>query len=356
MEKKRVVPQPTFSSNIEPVWTYPQQLKELDTKVNEQYAALTAKVENGQEALRQLARDLKNETAQQLALATSKIELTASQVAVGNKKTTEAVQTMLAAAENKADVRDAKNKKIIDDLQKAVENVRIDVQDSDTEVKISTLDASKKPVTAVIKKPQPDNKSIVYDTRGNLRWKYELFSADFDVNKFNEIRVKALKLNTGKSLTADRIYSDLTVAAHSLQELQIKMDKVQAKLSTVNGYIASNNFKRADVSQEDLTGFVIGKLTTATNLVTKETIPAGTKVKNTYDNHIWVFNKTSSAGLTTYRWEDFGSDEICIANNKGVHGLVTGSNDKLCGHIDLDGVITINGLAEELNTLMETIK
>ena len=47
MEKKRVVPQPTFSSSIEPVWTYPQQLKDLDTKVNEQYAALTAKVENG---------------------------------------------------------------------------------------------------------------------------------------------------------------------------------------------------------------------------------------------------------------------------------------------------------------------
>jgi hypothetical protein len=164
------------------------------------------------------------------------------------------------------------------------------VEDTDSAITITTIGKDYKPVKAVIKKPVPDNRTIIYDANGNLRWKYELFSADFDVNKFDEIRVKALKLNTGKSLTADRIYSDLTVAAHSLQELQIKMDKVQAKLSTVNGYIASNNFKGADVSQEDLTGFVIGKLTTATNLVTKETIPAGTKVKNTYDNHIWVFN------------------------------------------------------------------
>jgi hypothetical protein len=44
------------------------------------------------------------------------------------------------------------------------------------------------------------------------------------------------------------------------------------------------------------------------------------------------------------KWEDFGSDSICLANNEGVHGLVVGSNDKLRGHIDLQGVISINGL------------
>lgn len=356
MDKKKVVPQPTFSPNVEPVWTYPQLLNDLDKKVSEQYRALTTKVENGQEALRQLARDVKADVSQQVALANSAMELATSQVAVDHKKNVDTVKALVADVERKVSTQENNLQKTISALNESVKNTKIQVEDTDSAITITTIGKDYKPVKAVIKKPVPDNKTIIYDANGNLRWKYELFSADFDVNKFDEIRVKALKLNTGKSLTADRIYSDLTVAAHSLQELQIKMDKVQAKLSTVNGYIASNNFKRADVPQEDLTGFVVGKLTTATNLVTKETIPAGTKVKNTYDNHIWVFNRTSSAGLTTYRWEDFGSDEICIANNKGVHGLVTGSNEKLCGHIDLDGVITINGLAEELNTLMETIK
>lgn len=64
-------------------------------------------------------------------------------------------------------------------------------------------------------------------------------------------------------------------------------------------------------------------------------MPSGTKIKNTFDNHLWVLNKVSIDGLVTYRWEDFGSDEICIANNDGVHGLVTGSNEKYQGHIDL---------------------
>lgn len=82
-------------------------------------------------------------------------------------------------------------------------------------------------------------------------------------------------------------------------------------------------------------------------------MPNGTKIKNTYNNHIWVFNRIYVGGLTTSKWEDFGSDSICIANNEGVHGLVAGSQEKYKGYVDIHGEISINGLEEELQEILE---
>ena len=84
-------------------------------------------------------------------------------------------------------------------------------------------------------------------------------------------------------------------------------------------------------------------------------VPTGTKIKNTFDNHIWILNRITFEGLTSAKWEDFGSDNICTASNDGVYGLVTGSLDRLKGHIDLKGNISINGLEEELNLISSSI-
>ena len=45
-----------------------------------------------------------------------------------------------------------------------------------------------------------------------------------------------------------------------------------------------------------------------------------------------------------------------MADNKGTAGLVTGSNERLRGYIDLNGVISINGLEEELADILNTLK
>ena len=89
--------------------------------------------------------------------------------------------------------------------------------------------------------------------------------------------------------------------------------------------------------------------------LTEDMIPCGTKVKNTYDNHIWIFNNVTVDGVTTLKWQDMGSDSICTASNDGVKGLVSGSNDKLRGYVDMQGVISINGLEEELKQIVESI-
>lgn len=141
-----------------------------------------------------------------------------------------------------------------------------------------------------------------------------------------------------------------------LQTIQSKVERLQKLTSDSNGYIASNNFMCNTPSSEQLTNFVMECLQLDSEVNGKESIPNGTKIKNTFDNHIWVFNRVSVSGLTTCRWQDFGSDTICVAGNDGVYGLVTGSDERYEGKIDLRGIITINGLKEDVQSLMDSIQ
>ena len=161
MDKKKVVPQPTFSPSVEPVWTYPQLLNDLDKKVSEQYRELTTKVENGQEALRQLARDVKADVSQQVALANSAMELATSQVAVDHKKNVDTVKALIADVERKISTQENNLQKTISALNESVKNTKIQVEDTDSAITITTIGKDYKPVKAVIKKPVPDNKTII---------------------------------------------------------------------------------------------------------------------------------------------------------------------------------------------------
>lgn len=150
-------------------------------------------------------------------------------------------------------------------------------------------------------------------------------------------------------------YADLNAISHNISNLTNRVNNSLKKLNNINGYIASNNFKTDKPTQEQLTEFAIKCISTSENKITKDLIPNGTKIKNTYNQHIWVFNHIFSDGLIIMKWEDFGADNICIASNDGIHGLVTGSQNKFRGFIDINGVISINNLEEELNSIMQSI-
>jgi hypothetical protein len=142
-------------------------------------------------------------------------------------------------------------------------------------------------------------------------------------------------LSNGSHLSADRIKNDLHNASYNIGELNYKIENLLKKVGTINGYTASTDFKTTAPSQKALTEFTIECMSASLNpnddiyenesVITREEIPNGTKIKNTFDGHIWVFNHVKDDGLTTYKWEDFGSDSTCIANNTGAYGLVTGS-------------------------------
>ena len=237
-----------------------------------------------------------------------------------------------------------------------IERLHFDIIDNEDNVSITYTNPDGKLEYGAIKKIFPDNKSIVFDNNGHLSLNYNFNPQNFNIDNKNNIKVTGLSLNSGKYLNADKLNSDLTNATYNISSLTYKIEAMLKKLNNVNGYLASNNFKKATPTQDVLNNFAIECLSHMDNKVTVDLIPAGTKIKNTFDNHIWVFNRFShNDGLITHKWEDFGADTICIASNDGVHGLVTGSHDHFKAFVDINGVISINGLEEDFQDLLKSL-
>lgn len=130
------------------------------------------------------------------------------------------------------------------------------------------------------------------------------------------------------------------------QTQQDKIDDLLTRTQGMGGYLNAYDFETSTPTQEELTQYAIQDIG---NITEQSEIYNGTKVKNLYDNHIWVFNNDSELQNP---WSDQGTDAIIAdANNDGLHGLVTGSYEDLEGSIDIKGHITINGLKEKLNSI-----
>ena len=159
------------------------------------------------------------------------------------------------------------------------------------------------------------------------------------------------------TLSINGLSEELTLLKSKIDDginsVEDKLKKSLKKYESSNGYLKSNNFNIDIPTQDSLTKLAMDYL----NISLIEDIPNGSKIKNTYNNHTWVFNRylDSTTNVVSYKWEDFGSDSICIANNDGVHGLVTGSQENFRGFIDINGVISINGLEEEFNSITQTL-
>lgn len=159
------------------------------------------------------------------------------------------------------------------------------------------------------------------------------------------------------TLSINGLSEELTLLKSKIDDgingIEDKLEKSLKKYESSNGYLTSNNFNIDTPTQDSLTKLAMDCL----NISLIEDIPDGSKIKNTHNNHTWVFNRylDSTTNVVSYKWEDFGSDSICIANNDGVHGLVTGSQENFRGFIDINGIISINGLEEEFNTITQTL-
>ena len=243
----------------------------------------------------------------------------------------------------------------MDSLQMKMDKIHFDIIDNEDNLAVTYVNSNGKVEYGAIRKAIPDNITLKYDADKKFALKYNFDKTDLPINN-NTISVRGMTLVTGKHITADRINNDLNNATSNIQSLTRKVSNILERLHTVNGYVASNNFKKATPTEEQLYNFAMNCLSTSEHTVTKEQIPCATKIKNTFDNHIWILNRVTIDGLTTSKWEDFGSDNICIASNDGVHGLVTGSQDRYRGHIDLQGTISINGLEEELSEILKSIQ
>lgn len=268
------------------------------------------------------------------------------------------VREHLDAQDRQQNQRDSQLYNTINALTNRMERIHFDIIDNEDNLAVTYMNSNGKIEYGAIKKVFADNSTIVMSDKNVLSWNYSFDENDFDINSEHKISIKPcnyLTTTTGKKLSIDRLNNDLENATYNINTLNQKFDFIVKKLSSFNGYVASNNFLEEIPSQESLTEFAISCLSTTSEEITKDLIPNGTRIKNTYNNHIWVFNRFNSSGLTQTKWEDFGSDTICIANNSGIHGLVTGSQERLKGHVDVTGVISVNGLEEELSSILEAL-
>lgn len=338
-------------------YTIEPKLKQLDSKIQNTESRLLEDIKRRESSMQSALTNIKVDINKDIKEHIKEFRELKSEINQQQKRFELDVKEYLDSQDQQNNQRDNQLYNAMKSIEQQMRRMHFDIIDNEDNLAVTYINPDGKIEYGAIKKVLPDKKSIVMDKDNKLSINYDFNSNTLEVDSKNNNKVEAhaLKLATGKYLDADRINNDLNNATYNISSLTYKVESALKKLNTVNGYIASNNFKTDKPTQEQLTDFAIKCLSTSENQITKDLIPNGTKIKNTHNQHIWVLNRITSSGLTTLKWEDFGSDNICVASNDGVHGLVTGSQNKFRGYIDINGVISINGLEEELNSIMESL-
>lgn len=359
-------PTPTFTG-LEPVWTYQERLNKLDSSLNIKIDALeeclSEKFTNELELERKRLDSF-------TSLATYKLATLQQETATLEKVFNNKYENHLKEVNNyklklQNEIENNNNQiaqkltnisNSVNSFTSRAQSLEVVANDTPTALNLTFTNLLNEKTSFKFDKTLPDDKTIVKSADGRLSVNYSFNTSDFKLDSKNRYQVTGLHLQSGRSISADKIYNDLNNATYNIGTITSKLESVLAKLSQVNHYVVSNNFKKDKVGQDTLDEFAIKCLSSNQAYITREQIPIGMRVKNTHNNHIWVFNELKVNNQTIFKWEDFGSDMVCTADNKGTLGLVTGSNERLRGYIDINGIISINGLEEELTNILDTLK
>lgn len=364
----------------EPTWTFNAKLEKLDTKITRidesLHTDLAKAIDSVNTAVKFIKTDVQNDVKQQtsdlLTMTknfTSDVQSTldsCKQVVESHKtflstykeyidETRSKFEQQLELQDNAQHARETLLKEDVAKLATKIDTLHFDIIDNEDNVAITYVNPDGKLEFGGFRKTLPDGKTLIATPDKKLAWKFKFDIKDFDVQD-DVVTVRGMSLTDGSQITADKIHNDLSNATYNISALYTKVNGLLHRLNSYNSYMAANNFKTNNPSQEQLDAFVVKCLSTSDNKITKENIPHLTKIKNTYNNHIWILNRVTKDGLTRTKWEDFGSDTVCIATNDGTTGLVTGSQERYMGFIDLAGRISINGLQEDITNILQSIK
>lgn len=160
--------------------------------------------------------------------------------------------------------------------------------------------------------------------------------------------------NEQTELELERLDTTITNLDAKVEQYQLsqqdQIDDLLTRTQGMGGYLNAYDFETSTPTQEELTQYAIQDIGSITE---QSKIHNGTKVKNLYDNRIWVLTNKPEEGV--FSWTDQGPDTVIAnANNDGLHGLVTGSYEPFKGSIDLNGEISINNLELTLDEIHET--
>lgn len=338
----------------EPTWTYLNEINRLKASINDLEKKLNKSLQGQEQLIFNVLSNIKAEVKSIMDNSVTESKEVCSSILSKLKDTERELQLKMDSLDLETNQKHQIVYNSLDTYRKKLDRMQFDIINNDDNISITYTNPDGVSEYGSINKVTADNKTLKMDNHNVVSLRYSFDKDDFDITD-DTIRVTGLTLNDGKYLDADRIKNDLSNASYNINSLNYKLERLLSKINNINGYTASNNFKKAIPEQDKLTRFVLDCISPSGESLTIDAIPVGTRVKNTYDNHIWVFNRYSKDGLNIYKWEDFGSDNICIASNDGVHGLVTGSQEHFKAFIDVNGTISINGLEEEFHDLLQSL-
>ena len=354
-------------------FTIKPTLEKLNTKIDKTQKQLTEEFANHQSLIESTIMNIKSDVSKQLhehIISCNNLQNDFQAKAAEIDQIKEAVSNQYNRL--RLDLREAQDQHTSDFAKRAdflfnmvqasdkkftntISKFKLTLKDTVDESLIDCTNFSGQASSLRIKKLKPDNSTITLNEKAELALKYTFDKKSLYIEN-DCISAQALYLGNNKYLRAKDIDNDLSNATSNITSLTNKMERILSRLSNLNVYVASNNFNTATPSQESLTEYLRRCINPSSSWLDIDILASGSKIKNTFDNHIWILNKiVESDGLSRMQWEDFGPDSVCLAQNDGVHGLVRGSKEPLKGYIDLEGVISINGLSEELASLKSSM-
>ena len=180
-------------------------------------------------------------------------------------------------------------------------------------------------------------KVIALDNNGNIITGTYIDSEINELNKDIGDLTNTVN-NDKKELDAKNIEQDNLIKA------------LQNKTSGLGGYLTAYNFKKSEPTQDELTNYALDQL----SLTNKQDIPDQTRVKNLYNDNVWILNNHIQNETAIFNWINDGSGGIAIATD-GTLGVVKGSTEDYEGAVDVAGHITINGLTEFIEGINQTL-
>lgn len=80
----------------------------------------------------------------------------------------------------------------------------------------------------------------------------------------------------------------------------------------VGGYLTAYDFGTDTPTQEDLTGYALEQI----GITDPLDIFNGTRIKNTFDNHVWILANTPGTDPPVFEWIDDGEDVVDVPNTE----------------------------------------
>lgn len=240
------------------------------------------------------------------------------------------------------------------ELDSTISTLEINLTDSINIVKQGAQDIN------VSEHPTESGKLLFTDYSGNqLAFRSGYMPDNSTITLTDDDTLQAVAISDGvstwtpESLQAfyasseERFTDIIEETIHLGQELYILNNRTNG----IGGYLNSYDFGKANLSQEDLTQYALQDI----GISNRAEIFNGTKVINLFDMHVYMLTNTPESNPVVFSWQDLGVQAPVSVATDGVFGVVKSSYEELEGFIDLNGIISINGLQNRLVSIDNSI-